>query len=189
MRSTIASITEAMSDAPAFRDLVTVYADGNLQAFENGLMRAYLESAVAGCREPVMRSFFVLFIDLRNLMLVYKRLRWNVGDGGAFTAGGNFSPSDLESLVARRDSAALDDLIRDATNLRVRSVAESEGALETVLLGSMTRQLLRGSHTGDGIGLIVIYMWRLYVQARNLAVLHHAASLDARTLERELVLL
>lgn len=165
--------------------LIAAYGDGNLQSFENGLMRLYLQDVVATPLEPVMKTFFTSFIDLRNVMLLYKDLRWSVAGACAFISGGSIDRSRFETAFARRDTAALDDLVRGIA--APASVASSEGALETVLLRSMTARLMK-MRLGAGIELVVLYVWRIYVQARNLAILHHGADLDPQTLERELIL-
>lgn len=175
VRSAIAALSEG---------LVTVYDEGKLAAFEDALMRVYLQQTAAGHLDPVMKAFFVLFIDLRNLMLLYKRLRWGVSDPSLFIAGGSVEISRLQEI---HDNAGLDDLVTSVLGETV-STAASEGALETILLRSMTRRLMKIRRMTDGAGLIVVYVWRLYVQARNLAVLYHGAELDPRTLERELIL-
>ena len=171
VRSTIAAL--------GFRE------ESNLLTFENALMRAYLQDVAAGKLEPALKAFFTLFIDMRNVMLLYKRLRWNLGERSPFIAGGSLATSVLENI---RDDASFDDLLKRFTGLDALSVATSEGALETILLRFITNQLVKSRHAADDVALIVVYIWRLYVQARNLSVLHHGIDLEPRTLERELIL-
>lgn len=161
--------------------------DGNLANFENSLMRTWLRNVIATRLDPVLQTFFTSFIDLRNVMLLYKELRWGVKRRIPFIAGGSIEPSRLEEIIAKRDNAALDALVRTVADPRTVSVASTEGALETVLLRSLTRRVATLRRAGDA-GLIVAYIWRTYVQTRNLAVLHHAAAVDRETLERELIL-
>ena len=174
--------------AAAFPELESAYVEGNLQEFENALMRAYLQDTVTTRLDPLMKDFFVRFIDLRNVVLLYKDLRWKVTERSPFVAGGSVEPSKLDDIAAAGDTVALDELVQSVTGLDTISVATAEGALETVLLRSMTTHLVKMRRTADAVALILVYMWRIYVQARNLAVLHHAADLDPATLERELVL-
>ncbi|HSP16560.1 MAG TPA: V-type ATPase subunit [Thermoanaerobaculia bacterium] len=188
VRSAVAMLADAMAvTSPAFRELDSAYAEGNLQGFENALMRIYLQEISTRRLQPVMKMFFILFTDLRNLVLLYKDLRWGVATSCPFISGGSIDAARLQEIARRRDTAALDDLVSNVTGVDTISAA-NESALETILLRSMTRKLLVMRHTDDGAALIVVYMWRIYVQARNLAVLHHGVDLDAETLERELVL-
>jgi vacuolar-type H+-ATPase subunit C/Vma6 len=136
--------------------------------------------------DPVMRAFFVFFIDLRNLVLAYKHLRWRVAGPCRFIAGGSVEPARMEEIVKRGELAELDDLATAVTGQTI-SIAESEGALETILLRSMNQRLLHLRPAMDGVGWIVIHLWRVYVEARNLALLHHGAGVDPAVLERELI--
>ena len=51
----------------------------------------------------------------------------------------------------------------------------------------MTHQLRKTGGDSEGVGLILDYVWRVYVHARNGALLLHAGSLGANALERELI--
>lgn len=176
VRAAIAALSEP---------LASVYDEGNLPAFEDALMRISLQDTAAKNLDPVMKEFFVLFIDLRNVMLLYKHLRWGIAEPSLFIAGGSV---ELPRLQEIHDSAGLDELVTSVTGIESAPAAAGEGALETILLRSMTRRLMKMRRMTDGAGLIVVYVWRLYVQTRNLAVLHHGAELDPQTLERELIL-
>jgi hypothetical protein len=120
-------------------------------------------------------------------MILYKQLRWGVEDAGAFIEGGMFDLSRLVQLLASKELNSWEELAKEATALKVVPAAASEGALETVLLTSLTQRLRQVGRDKDGVGLILDYIWRIYVHARNLAVLYHAADLGEATLERELI--
>lgn len=162
--------------------------DEDLPAFENGLMRVFLEDVAVRKLEPALKTFFTEFIDLRNVMLLYKHLRWSLAVRCGFISGGSVEIPLLEEITNQHDDVALDALLRRVTGLAATSVATTEGALETILLRSMTKRLLKSRHAAGDLALIVAYVWRLYVQARNLSVLHHGTGLEQRTLERELIL-
>ncbi len=189
VRSTVGTLARTLAcTAEACGELETAYDNGHLKGFENGLMRVYLQQVAAAGLHPAIRRFFVAFIDLRNVMLLYKHLRWGLGDDEPFISGGSLEWSRLQDVRARRDEAGFDALVKQVTGLRRVSAAAADRSLETVLLASMTRRLDALCRESDDIGLILAYAWRLYAQARNLAVLHHGAGLDRPTLERELIL-
>jgi vacuolar-type H+-ATPase subunit C/Vma6 len=188
VRSTVATVTEIVArDAAPVREAASAYASDGLRGFEDGLMRGYLAHAAAAPLHPVVRRFFAAFVDLRNIMILYKQLRWGVADAAAFIPGGALEPARFERALAHKDLAAVDGLVEQATGLEALPAAASEGALETALLASLTRQLRQAGRASEDIGLILDYLWRHYVQARNLAVLLHGGTLDAGTLERELI--
>ena len=188
VRSAVATTTEVLAEhAAELRELSTAYAEKGLQGFEDGLVRGYLTTVGAQRLHPVVRRFFEAFIDLRNLMMLYKHLRWSLGEEIPWITGGTIEPARLEEAASRGDFAGLEALAREATGLDSLPPAASEGSLETVLLASLTRKLKQSARTGPDVGLILDYAWRSYVQARNLAVLCHAGELEAATLERELI--
>ena len=150
-------------------------------------MRGYLAHTVTIQLHPRIQQFLRAFIDLRNIMILYKQLRWGVGDPGAVIEGGMFELSRLVQLVKNKELNSWEDLVREATALKIVPASASEGALETVLLTSLTERLRQIGRGEDGVGLILDYIWRIYVHARNLAVLYHAPDLGEATLERELI--
>jgi vacuolar-type H+-ATPase subunit C/Vma6 len=173
---------------PAFGELEAVYEEEGLKGLENGLMRVYLEEISREPLDPDVRAFFVLFTDLRNVVLLYKHLRWNLAGECRVIAGGSLAPARLHEVLAHRDEDGFHALVRRAAGLDAVPAAVDEGALETVLLRSVGRRLEATRREGGDVGVILSYIWRVYVQARNLALLHHGSGLDAATLGRELIL-
>ena len=188
VRSSITDLMEATAGAlPGLREAATAYADHGLRGFEDNLMRGYLAHTVTTQLHPLIRKFLRAFVDLRNVMILYKQLRWGVEDTGAFIEGGMFKLSRLVQLLASKELHSWEELAKEATALKVMPAAASEGALETVLLTSLTERLRQIGRDKDSVGLILDYIWRIYVHARNLAVLYHAPDLGEATLERELI--
>ncbi len=187
-RSAIAAITERFSAyAATFSGLESAYADKGMQGLEHGLLRGYLEAAPKRTRHPVIKQFLGLFIDLRNLMNLYKQLRWDIADGPQFISGGCISSSQFLQVLADKDLAGLDTLVRRVTDIQSLDAASSEGAVETVLLKYMTRMLHKRGREAEVVGPILDYVWRSYIQARNLALLHHRKDIDVEVLSRELI--
>jgi hypothetical protein len=188
VRSAIAAIAEAFVTTPGGgRVLESIYADGGVKGVETWLMHGYLERVAGERLHPAIHGFFVSLIDLRNVVTLYKHLRWGVDDPAAFIPGGTIEPTRLRQASANKDSAYLDALVRGIAGRAAPPMAASEGALETVLLASMTRELRKTGGAGEDVGLILDYIWRVYVHARNRALLLHAGGLGADALERELI--
>lgn len=188
LRSAVAAVTEILAGAaPRLRESAQAFADHGLRGFEDSLMRSWLAYVATVPLHPVVRWFFGAFIDLRNVMILYKELRWELDEAAAFIPGGTIDVLRFERLLARRELACVDEAVREATGLGTVPAAASEGALETVLLASLTRRLRQAGREDEDVGLVLDYLWRNYVQARNLAVLYHGRDLAASTLERELV--
>jgi len=167
------------------RGLARAYAEGGIKTFETRLTRDYLGHVTAQRLHPAIRRFFAVFIDLRNLMALYKHLRWGCDDAAAFLPGGTIDASRLREASARGDSAYLDASVRELAGLA--APAAGEVALESRLLGSLTRGLRKAGREGDDVELILDYLWSVYVDARNRALRLHAVDVDAPVLERELI--
>ncbi|HUI59907.1 MAG TPA: V-type ATPase subunit [Steroidobacteraceae bacterium] len=188
VRSSITTLIETTAGAlPGLREAATAYAEQGLRGFEDSFMRGYLAYTAKTQLHPLIQQFLRAFVDLRNVMVLYKQLRWGIEDAGVFIEGGTFELSRLVRLLASKELNAWEELAKEATALKVVPAAASEGALETVLLTSLTERLRQIGRDEDGVGLILDYIWRIYVHARNLAVLYHAPDLGEATLERELI--
>jgi vacuolar-type H+-ATPase subunit C/Vma6 len=185
----VAAVAEAVGAlAGDARPLAAAYVEGGLKGLETRLMRDFLGRVVGAPCHPAVRRFFVSFIDLRNVMTLYKHLRWGFHDAAAFVPGGTLATSRLADASARGDTGGLDACVREITGEAAPTMAASEVALESRLLSSVTRRLrAAGRRSGDDVELILDYLWSVYVEARNRAVRLHAADVDAATLEQELI--
>lgn len=172
--------------AHVYAALPDVYAQGKLRALEDAVMRSYLEAVIVGPLHRVLRDFFALFIDLRNVMLVYKHLRWEVPSECRLIRGGTLERRRLQQILVRHDLAGLDALVRRTAG-RSHPSAVNDAGLETLLLRAITTNLVRLRRDEQHVAVIASYMWRLYIQARNLAVLVHGDGVDAEVLHRELI--
>lgn len=184
IRALAAAAAPVLGEAAA---LEQGYAEGGLGEVETRLMRNYLASVVALQLAPPVRAFFVGFIDLRNVMTLYKHLRWQIADEPSVIPGGSIDPARLREACSSGSPGGLDVMVREVIGRAAPPLAAGETALETVLLGDMTRRLRANVGDDGDVGLLLDYAWRLYVEARNRAVVLHAGGLDPATLARELI--
>jgi len=186
LHTALAALAEAAPEV--LGALAGAYNTGGLKAVEDRLVRSYLAHAMKGGPAPPVRAFLVAFIDHRNLMTVYKRLRWKIEDEEpAFIGGGSLAIARLAEASALGATAKFDALVREVAGRAAPSLAASETALETVLLRHLANRLREDAWEGGNVALLLDYLWRLYVAARNRALLLHAAGEEAAVLERELI--
>jgi len=101
VRSAIVAIAQAFVTIPGgARVLESIYADGGLKGVETCLMHSHLEHVAGERLHPAIHGFFVSLIDLRNVITLYKHLRWSVDDAGAFIPGGTIEPTRLQQASA-----------------------------------------------------------------------------------------
>jgi len=178
------AFTPALGDA---RGLAAAYADAGLKGLETRLTRDFLGSAASIRSPPAIERFFAAFIDLRNVMTLYKHLRWGFHDAAAFVPGGTLATARLSTASASGESRRLDDFVREIAGDAAPAMAAGEVALESRLLSHLTRMLRKHGREGDDVERILDYVWGLYVHARNQALRLHAGRIDAGSLERELI--
>ena len=188
VRAAVAIVVEAfgavLGDA---RGLADAHAVGGLKALETRLTRDYLRHVAAEPLHPVVRRFFAAFIDLRNVMTLYKHLRWGFDDAASFVPGGTLETSRLADASSRGDAGCLDACVREIAGDAAPVMAASEVALESRLLSCLTRELHDAGRGADDVARILDYLWGVYVDARNRALRLHAGGVDVATLERELI--
>ncbi len=187
-RSTIANTVDVLARVGGgFANLDAAYAESGLRGFEDGLLRAFLEQVASERGHPRVDEFFCAFVDLRNVIILHKHLRWSMEAPAPFVDGGRVERERLTQILKDRSEPDFGRLVKELTGLPEAPSAADEAGLETILLRSLTRHLRRLGREDEAVGLILDYLWRIYVQARNLAVLHYGAGLGAQRLENELI--
>jgi hypothetical protein len=189
-RRHVGAIVAALGDAlgslsRAFLELDSRYFEAGLKGCEDALMRIYLESLAATRLPAPTRHFLTRFTDVRNLMALYKHLRWEMEGPVVLIHGGTIDVAAFRDAVIDNDRAALDALVMRAAGVRLS--AETERGIETTLLTALSADLKRARREHGGDWLVPEYMWRAYVHARNLAVQHHAAGLGPAAVAREMI--
>jgi len=179
-----AAIAPSLGDA---RGAEQAYAESGLKGFESKLTRDYLQHVTSTRPHRAVRRFFAAFIDLRNLMTLYKHLRWQIDDPAAFVPGGTLDTGRLREASAQGDGEYLDSAVRRVTGEPAAPAAAGQVALESRLLASLTRMLRKAGRDGDDVDLVLDYVWCTYVHARNRALYLHAGGMDAEVLQPELI--
>ena len=104
VRTAVAAISGEFVTMPGgARVLESVYVDGGLKGVETCLMHSHLTHVAAERLYPAIHGFFVSLIDLRNVVTLYKHLRWGVDDAAAFIPGGTIEPIRLQQASANKE--------------------------------------------------------------------------------------
>lgn len=178
---------DSMPAASLFEPLPDAYARGGLRAVEDSLFRHYLEALDISRLRPALRVFFAAFIDARNLVLVFKHVRWHSTTPFSAIRGGDIAAGELEAIAARDDLAGLAERVQRFVGRRQLAAPSTDASLEGALFESITRRLRTYRRGLDVLAVSTAYIWRAYLQARNLALLVHATAVAPEQLERELI--
>jgi hypothetical protein len=182
------AVKQALAQAVDLQSVIAALGETMSIASDDALVRIFLEQVADRKLHPVIREFIGLFIDLRNIVILYKHLRWELKGEAPFIRKGAIDTSDFHKILESHDQRGFDDLVRGVTGAGALSNAASEAALESVLLRGMTTKLRRIGRESEDVGLILDYVWRVYIQARNLAVIYHGEGVGPDALEKEVIL-
>jgi len=167
------------------RELGQVFRERGGRTFEERLVLLYLEGVAGGPFHPLAREFFRGLIDMRNLVTLAKQLRWQLQEPEAFARGGTFPQERLAAASRDGTQAALDLLLAALPDMEPPAVPSLNP--EPSLAAWMTRRLRKLGREPLGIGLVLDYLWRRAVEARNLGIFCHGADLDRQAVEAEVV--
>lgn len=167
---------------PFFAGLPALHAEQGPGAFEQAVVERYLQRIRQIPLPPVIDGFFAYLVDSRNLVALYKHLRWGVRRRPPLLAGGTLAATRLEALWRAGQSAPLLQLAGDLADARVEGPE-----LESALLTGLGRRLQRQGREPLQPGVLLDYLWRCHLQARNLELLRHAAGAGDELLARELI--
>jgi vacuolar-type H+-ATPase subunit C/Vma6 len=160
------------------------YREGGLAAFEERLANFYLEQTAHARLHPVLAAFFSRLIDMKNLIILAKHRRWRITAPPSFIGGGKLRAAHLLDAARAPGMTGSARLLRRVTGTEVDPTA---GNVESLLLAAISRMARRAGRETEGIGLILDYLWRCSMQARNLSLLVHGPEIDRELLGEELV--
>lgn len=163
---------------------INAYRQGGVAAFEERLATFYLEQTAHARLHPVLAEFFSRLIDIKNLIILAKHRRWRIAAPPSFICGGTLRPAHLQDAARAPEMGEFSRLLRRITGAAVDPAA---GNIETLLLATISRMAHRTSWETEGLGLILDYLWRCSMQARNLSLLAHGPEIDREILGEELV--
>ena len=162
-----------------------IYRDAGARKFEDQLLTLYLEQAAGAAPHPLIREFFRALIDMRNLLTLYKQLRWNIGKPPAFVKGGVIRRSKLRNTAERGELVEVTQLIHSLPGMGEPPAGREN--VEHLLLGWLTGRARRWGREPAGVGTILDYLWRCYLEALNLGLLIHGRGMEPELLAGEVV--
>lgn len=168
---------------PAFAGLGEQYRTAGTGGLERTLRERSLAVAAAGPLHPQMAACLALVVDSRNLSALLNGLRWRQTELPPLAAGGTLPAARLADLFRRRDNAGLLQL---AARLGGLSGAGADAGPEHLLHTARRRLTGRLARTGDGVGLILDYLWRCGDEAADIGLLEKLEAIGPERVAGEL---
>ena len=131
---------------------------------EQQLLGGCLQQGVNRSRCPALREMLIYLLDMRNLQALYKHLRWQIPTPPPLLEGGEILLRRYEDIWSTRDMNRLVKLIQK----KVGQKADPEAfGVEDFLFQGLTTRLRRAGRNPLQEGLILDYLWRCQLSARN----------------------
>lgn len=169
----------------AFRGLAAVYGDEGLRGVEQQIVRRYLEAVLERTLHPVVREFFIRIIDARNVLTLYKSLKFGARNAALFLEGGTIGTGRLRELQERDDLLSVMGLVRQASGTAITAPEPTQ--TEVALYRGITRYLKREGRDPLGTALVLDYLWRCSLEVTNLSMLFAGRDLEREEITAELV--
>ncbi|TAN43176.1 MAG: hypothetical protein EPN25_01650 [Nitrospirae bacterium] len=152
-----------------------------LECFERELTSRYLAAVLRGRLHPLMRSFFVLMIDSRNVLALFKFLRLNPRAAPTCIPGGSITEAEYSGIMSNKD-------LQGVLRLSGRRDDDPPQNIEKYLYRNVTGFLRRAGRDPLGIGPLLDYLWRCSLEVMNLSLLLHGRELDRELIRMEMIL-
>ncbi|MFN3480360.1 MAG: hypothetical protein ACK415_08230 [Thermodesulfovibrionales bacterium] len=145
-----------------FKGLKNSFDRKGIKAFEETFMNSFLSMMSGSVTYPALREFFRYMIDFRNLMSLYKYIRWNIDTIPLFLLGGNIGKNELRKALSSGDIFVVNQLFSRRLNIDIDNPSELEVGLYRGL-----RSILKRRYLMSPVEPVVIpyYLWNLHVES------------------------
>ncbi len=168
-----------------FTGLAACYAEQGLAFFEQELARRFLEYLHAAEPRSEMADFIGRLVDIRNILTLHKQQRWRIKIAPLWVKGGRIGVTELQETLDSMEAARVFSLIARLSGMAVEKPGMDN--VEHSLLQGMTLLLRRKALEPSGMGLVLDYLWRVYLQARNLGLLLYGSDMERELLASEII--
>jgi vacuolar-type H+-ATPase subunit C/Vma6 len=171
--------------SPEFSGLAEKYREKGLREVEQHMTNSFLIVIIRATLHPLMKEFFSRIIDARNILSLYKSLRFNTRDVAEFIPGGTIPIGQLNDLLAKEDIFAVITLIRQVSGITITAPEPTQ--VEVSLYRGITKYLHNEGRDPLGAALILDYLWRCSLEIMNLSLLLAGKDLEREEIAAELV--
>ena len=168
-----------------FTELPETFQQEGLKGIERMLLRCYLEYIVATKLHPVIKTFFKHLIDFHNIMGLAKCFRWEITTPPSFINGGTIPSQRLTKSLSRGTFTGV--AFHRKPRLTRPITGEELALLEISLLRDLTKYQQRSGRNPTSMNQIIDYLWRRYIETRNIGLITHRSAISEDLLAKELI--
>jgi vacuolar-type H+-ATPase subunit C/Vma6 len=169
------------------RGLAEAFSKAGLKGVEEEMTNGFFEQMISLKLSPVINDFFVFLIDIKNIMALYKHEKWGIKTAPEFINGGGISRSVLRKTAQESGISGILRLVHQTAGVSVPEAGISQ--IENALLAGMTKEIKAAAIKSADTGLILDYLWKIYIEAQNFSVLLYSGTIERKDLRKELVIL
>ena len=169
----------------AFSGLTEILDREGLRGVEELMTETFLGHTVRSKIHFVIKDFFVRVIDSRNILALYRHLKHDTKGSSPFLSGGSISKKKLLELSKLKNTFELSSLVGKLTGITVER--PDTATIENALYRGMTSFLRKAGREPLGIGLILDYLWRCSLEARNLSIILYGSDISRDRIRAEMV--
>lgn len=174
-----------LSLSGGFAGLGMVAEKEGLRAAEQQLVHRFLLFATGAPLHPLMRAFFSMIIDARNVMGLAKCMNLSLKEPPSFIPGGSIEIYRLRNVLSSGDIFEVIALVRDVAGI-VIAVPDSP-LVEVALYRGITRKIRAAGKDPLNAGVLLDYLWQCSMETMNISLLLQGIDLDRERLAAELV--
>lgn len=176
----VRSLMEYLSGADIrFLEGYEIFHKKGLQEFERFIYNRSLQYLLTFNLQRPINTFITYQIDMRNVLSLYKSIKWEIITPPEFLSGGKLNLKELERILIQRDLNLFSSILRRLTGLSGENI-------EDILLKGLSSRLRKLSYV-DSIGLILHYLWSFYIELRNLGTILSATGIERPELKEEIL--
>lgn len=151
-------------DYPIFQGLTETYLRQGPGGLEQALIGGYLQNSINRSSSRQVREFLIYLLDMRNLQALYKHLHWQVSPAPPLLTGGALNLRICKKIWTEQDLNALLSLMQKFSQ---QTGHPEDAGVEDFLFQGLSASLKRAGRDPLQIGLIIDYLWRCRLAARN----------------------
>lgn len=165
--------------------LEQVFLKDGFRGLEQGLADSLFKYIISMDMHPVIREFFAFIADARNIITLQRYMKWDTTTPPFFIRGGNIKETILTDILRSFNTGSLAALVYRQTGSHIEG--PDAARVDNALQRRLTVKIKKWERESPDTGLILSYLWRCAMEAKNLSIIYHGREIDRNTLGEEIV--